>query len=340
MQLPDYNFLSAPLWLITVLHILTLTLHFVAMNFLVGGIIAVLWGKFTNRWDDPTVRVFVKYFPTATAATVTLGVAPLLFVQLVYHRQIYSASIVSGWFWLMITLVLTISYYFLYGASLTDKKDACTGRKLLFALVGLIYVSLVYSSVFSMAESPATIRNLYAGDQSGLSWNTDVMDYALRWLHMMLGAITVGGFFVGWIGQNNPQAFKIGRSFFLIGWVLAALVGFGYLFALGDFLRPFMRSPGIWVLTIGILLSAGGLHFFTKRKFVPSALMLFVSLLMMVASRHYVRLVKLDCVVDPSAMPVRIQWSPFILFLVCFVIALGTVWYMLRLFKAGKSARA
>ena len=37
--LPDYQFLPAPLWLITVLHILTLTLHFAAMNFLLGGLI-------------------------------------------------------------------------------------------------------------------------------------------------------------------------------------------------------------------------------------------------------------------------------------------------------------
>ena len=97
MNLPDYNFIPAPLWLITVLHILTLTLHFVAMNFLVGGVIIVLWGKFTDRWNHPVVKKFISAFPSAMAATVTLGVAPLLFVQLVYHRQVYAASIVSGW---------------------------------------------------------------------------------------------------------------------------------------------------------------------------------------------------------------------------------------------------
>ncbi len=43
MNLPDYQFLSAPLWLITVLHVLTLTLHFVAMNFLFGGVIITLY---------------------------------------------------------------------------------------------------------------------------------------------------------------------------------------------------------------------------------------------------------------------------------------------------------
>lgn len=337
MQLPDYNFLSAPLWLVTLLHILTLTLHFAAMNFLVGGIIVLLWGKFTDRWEDPTVRTFVKYFPTATAATVTLGVAPLLFVQLVYHRQVYAASIVSGWFWLMITVVLMISYYFLYGASLTEKKDACTGRKMLIALVGLIYISLVYSSVFSMAERPDMIKTLYAEDQSGLSWNNSIVEYALRWLHMILGAITVGGFFVGWIGRNNQQAYTVGRKFFLMGWVLAALVGTAYIFTLGEHIRPFMRSPGIIVLTIGIILSAAAVHFFMKKRFVGAAILIFSSLLLMVTSRHYVRLVKLEGTLDPTTIPIRMQWSPFLIFLVCFVIALATVWYMIRLFRAGKN---
>ena len=85
MNLPDYEFLSAPLWLITVLHILTLTLHFVAMNFLVGGVIMVLYAATRKRWDDPTLKKFGKMFPAAMAATVTLGVAPLLFVQMVYQ---------------------------------------------------------------------------------------------------------------------------------------------------------------------------------------------------------------------------------------------------------------
>ncbi len=37
MSLPDYNFLPGPLWLITVLHVLTLGLHLIAMNFVLGG---------------------------------------------------------------------------------------------------------------------------------------------------------------------------------------------------------------------------------------------------------------------------------------------------------------
>jgi hypothetical protein len=51
-----------------------------------------------------------------------------------------------------------------------------------------------------------------------------------------------------------------------------------------------MRTPAIWALTVGVVLSLGSLHFFFKRNFCVSGTMLFVSMLTMVYSRHTVRL--------------------------------------------------
>jgi len=333
MQLPDYNFLSAPLWLITVLHLVTLTLHFIAMNFLVGGIITVLWGKFANRWEHPVVRQFVNLFPVALAATVSLGVAPLLFLQLVFHRQVYAASIVSGWFWLEIIDAVILAYFLLYAASMSQKKGK--GRRpiyLVLALICLGYVSFVYSSVFSMLERVDLIAGLYAGNQSGLMINTDFHGYLYRWLHMIFGAITVGGFFVGWLGKDDKPAYEVGRTIFLWGMVVAGIFGTFYLISLGPLLKPFMRTPGIWSLTLGIILSAGSLHFYFKKKFVGAAAMVFVSLFAMVVTRHYVRLLNLAGNFEPSTIPIRAQWSIFVIFLLFFVIAIGVVWYMVRMF--------
>jgi hypothetical protein len=333
MNLPNYEFLSAPLWLITVLHLLTLTLHFVAMNFLFGGVIIVLHAAIRKRWDDPTLLKFVRLFPAAMAATVTLGVAPLLFVQLVYHRQIYSAAIISGWFWLNVITAVIIAYYALYRAALKGEKSGKLSRpSLLLALLGLIYVSLVYSSVFSMAERPKLIHNLYALDQAGLIGNPLLGDYVLRWLHMVLGAVTVGGFFVGMLGRNEPATYQTGKQYFVVGMVLASLVGMAYLMSLLPILSAFMHSPAIWALTLAVLLSLGSLHFFFKKNFCVSGTMLFVSLLGMVYARHAVRLLKLAGQFDPSVWRVAPQWGPFLMFLICFVVALAVVAYMLRLF--------
>jgi hypothetical protein len=261
MNLPDTNVLPAPLWLITALQVVTLTLHFAAMNFLLGGIVLVCAGRFASRWENPTVRRLVALFPSAVAATVTLGVAPLLFLQLVYPTQVYSAAIVSGWFWLMIIPAVMTAYSLLYAASFAAKAaQGSVAQFLLPAVPALLYVSLVYSSVFSMAEHPDLIRRLYGLNQSDLHWNPKVSDYVLRWLHMVLGAITAGSFFAGAVGRNDSAAFPVAKKFFTYSMAAAAAAGLGYLLSLGDILPGLMHTPAIWALMAGILLSGGALR--------------------------------------------------------------------------------
>ena len=337
MNLPDSSFIPAPLWLINVLHLFTLSLHFIAMNFLFGGILVVLSAGSKDRWNDPVVKRLIKMFPSAMAATVTLGVAPLLFIQVVFTQQVYSAAIVSGWLWLGVILAVIVAYFALHRAALkSDDASRSKRAPLVVALLGMLYVSLVYSSVFSMAERPQLIHSLYARAQTGLILNPEFGDYFLRWLHMMLGAVTVGGFFVGLIGRDHPHIYAIGKKYYLWGMVFASGAGIGYLGSLTPYMPGFMHSPGIWALTAAIILSLGSLHFFFAKKFLPSGLMLFVSVVGMVTARQYVRLVKLQGQFDPASWRVSTQWSPLILFLVCLVVAIATVFYVIRLFLAAK----
>jgi len=341
MMPPDYSFLPAPLWLITALHVLTLTLHFIAMNFLAGGLLLILAGPFRNRWEDPTVRRFVRLLPTVMAATITLGVAPLLFVQLVYARQIYASAIVSGWFWLLIVGVVIAVYYLLYAAALSKPAGGPRQKLILsFALIGVLYVSLTYSAVFSMAERPDLTRELYARVQSGWIWNTNVMDYLFRWMHMIFGAVAVGGYFITLLAKGNPEAEKTGRTAFLWGMGLAAVSGMFYLISLVADVAPLLHSAAVWTLVIGIGLAIGAVALFLKGKMAGAGIHLFLSVAAMVLNRHMLRLVRLRSHFDPTTMRVEPQWSPFLMFLICFVIALAVVAYMLRLFFRSKKAHA
>lgn len=341
--LPDYDFLPAPLWLITVLHLLTLALHFVAMNFLVGGLVTVLFGRIDERWRNPVVLKLVKLFPTLLAATVTLGVAPLLFVQLTYGGQIYPASIVSGWWWFLVPFVVIVGYYLLYGASFAKEKTGRSGVWMTVALLCLVYVSVVYSSVFSMAERPDLQKELYAADPSGLAISSNVGGWIFRWLHMLTGAVMVGAFLVAVLGRDDEQVAKAARTFFVVGLVLAAVTGVAYMMSLGDALRPFMRSSGIGLVTVGALLALAAVWTFLKRRLVLTGSLVFVSLATMVIARHVVRLVVLPEAVRPSAVyadKVVPQWGVFGIFLVCFVLALALVGYMLRLFVTDREDTA
>jgi hypothetical protein len=335
MSLPSYSFFPAPLWMLTALHVLTLSLHLVAMNFMVGGTLIVLAGRFPDRWHDPTVRRVVKLLPSAMAATVSLGVAPLLFLQVVYPRQVYAAAIVSAWFWLLIVAAVIVSYYLLYLASFSTGPAKRRAWYLGIALAGMVYVAFVYSSVFSMAEQPALSAELYRENQSGLVLNPAIGSYLFWWLHMVLGAVTVGGFFVAWLGSDNDNALNVGKAFYLWGMIAASLAGIGWLFTLGDAIVPLMKGPAIWVLFIAIVLAFAAYPFFHKGRFVVAAGLLFCSLLGMVTTRHVVRLIHLRGSYDPATITIIPQWSVFILFLICLVLALLAIGYMVRLFFAG-----
>jgi hypothetical protein len=95
-----------------------------------------------------------------------------------------------------------------------------------------------------------------------------------------------------------------------------------------------MRTPAIWTMVLAILLSAGALHLYFKRKFVPAAVALLVSMSQMVYARHTLRLVRLADHYNPSNVAIEPQWLMFTIFLICFLVAVGTVWYMFRLFVA------
>ena len=210
--LPEYDTIPGPLWMIVILHLLTLTLHFVAMNFLLGGIVIVLFGRIENRWQNPVVQRYLKLFPTLMAATVTLAVAPLLFSQLTYGGPLYAASIVSGWLWLLVPIVVMVGYYFLYGSAFAKEGNPKVKVWLFVALLCLLYVSVMQSSVFSMAERPDVQKSVYEGNQSGFALNPNVGDWIWRWLHMVTGAVTVGAFLVGVLGRADEQVFKAAKT--------------------------------------------------------------------------------------------------------------------------------
>ena len=334
MNLPDHNFLSAPLWIITALHITTFALHLLAMNFMVGGTVIVLYEKFICKSDDDVYRKLIKLFPTVMAATVSFGVAPLLFLQLVYGQYVYSASIVSAWFWLMIVAVVIICYYSLYAAAFAEEDSGRTRIYLTVALCCFVYVSFTYSSVFSMAEQPALYKALYIKQQSGSIINPAIGSYIFRWLHFLTAALAVGGFFTGWLGKDNKAVFEKSIKYFMSGIVAAMITGTAYLFSLGSLLKPVMNSYAAPVLLAAIILSIAALFYFVRKDFIKAGVIFLVSFTGMIIIRFHARTVFLKDYFDPSTIPVKPQWTFFMIFIICFAIAAILVWYMLKLFFA------
>ncbi|HSM14330.1 MAG TPA: hypothetical protein VLA66_09695 [Thermoanaerobaculia bacterium] len=340
MNSPDYEFLSAPLPVVTALHLITLTLHFAAMGTLFGGLGALLLARVPDRHARPGARRLVRLLPSLMAATVTLGVAPLLFLQLVYHRQAYAAAIASAWLWLAVPAAAMAAYFLLYaGAGRPGDPNGAqplgAGSWIAFGL--LAFVALVYSSVFTLAETPGALAATWSANASGFAINPDFARWVPRWLHMVTGALAVGSFALAAFGRDDEKLFPAARGLYLWSMIAAMLLGVATLAGLGDGIAPYMRSAAVWWMLVSLALALGSLHLLFRKKLVASGALLFVSLFAMVVNRHLARLVALDGALDPSTLPVRPQWGVFALFLLCFVAMLAVGGWMLRLYFSARA---
>src|ERR1700733_7146664 len=111
--------LPAPIWLIKLLHIVTLALHFVAVEMLLGGLLlAVFFSIFRDSPPSPhsvvSARAWARRLPLVMTYVINLGVPPLLFAQVLYGRALYTSSVLMGLYWISIIAILTLTYWLVY----------------------------------------------------------------------------------------------------------------------------------------------------------------------------------------------------------------------------------
>jgi len=334
-----------PYWLFTVLHWLTLALHLTAMDVLFGGLLVFLLAGMSHlrtRLFDSEVRLF----PTVMAATITLGVAPLLFVQVIYGRFFYSATIVSAWNWYSLIPVLIVVYYLLYAVALTKRFSQRTKLILLaIAAAGFVYVSYTFTMISDLVEKPALWEGLYRSSPGGWSVNPSVVETVFRWLHMLAGALAVAGVSIMFIALYHPgikidrNLLTFGGRMYMLGVIKAALLGLIYIFTLDSpILTKFAVSPGIHAIIGAIVLNIIAIYVVYRAlseeqphwKIWTSAILVFAGLFCMVIARHILRLVYLEGYFDPAALTINAQWAPFAMFLITFVVGLVVLYLMLR----------
>ena len=114
---PDVMPLPAPVGLMEFLLVFTFILHLVPMNFLFGGGLLAAISHMRAGKDERHLRLarrLLELLPVVIAFTVTLGVAPLLFVQVLYGQFLYSSSILMANAWFLVVPALMIGYYIAY----------------------------------------------------------------------------------------------------------------------------------------------------------------------------------------------------------------------------------
>src|SRR5690242_8117475 len=111
--------LPAPLWLLKTLLLAVFFLHVPSTNAtLAGGLTApcnAIRGRSKLHPLSRQLSVELsRMLPVFVAFTVALGVATLLFVQVLYGNLLYASSILIGAYWISVIVLVVLGYYGYY----------------------------------------------------------------------------------------------------------------------------------------------------------------------------------------------------------------------------------
>jgi hypothetical protein len=355
--------LPGPAWLFWALLMLTLALHVVAMNLLVGTSVMAAYFRIrhgSNPHARELVRRLTPWISVCVAATVSFGVAPLLFIQALYGRLFFTSSVLMAWTWLGVVPAVMAVYYAAHYASRRSRNGLpVSGMLFLGMALVLLAVGLTYSANMTLMLRAESFIDLYRASAGGLHFGGGDPTLWPRWLHMMLGAAAVGGLTVALVGTarrtSQPEfarwAVRTGAKWATVATGLNVVSGAWWLGALPPAtVQRFMggSGPAAALLGAGVILGLATfalLAVLASSKAKPalaglSAAALVTTIVLMLFVRDQVRGAALERVGFEPVQWVVPQWLPFGLFAVLLLIAIGVMAWMARLLYVGKGTEA
>ena len=203
--------LPGPVWLLTALLLVVFTLHVAAMNSALGGGIWALWNYLRGRhsahpYSRRLANELATMLPTFLAFTVTLGVAALLFVQVLFGNFLYASSILIGALWLLVIPLVMVAYYGFYYFSYTaEKGKGIAGCVLAISVCVLLGVAFIFVNNMTLMQSPQHWLEMYRAHSNG--WNLNFGDHSVvpRYLHIVNGSIVLFSAILAHLGMRKMK---------------------------------------------------------------------------------------------------------------------------------------
>lgn len=332
--------------------LLTFFLHIVTMNIMVGcGFIALVKQLANPEKNREFCRDVSEKLTYSIAFTVNFGVAPLLFLQVLYGHFMYTSSVIMGAYWLSIVFFLIAAYYLAYLYKF--KFDAWAVRQnwlLGSSLAIMLLIGFFFTNNITLMQTPETWP-LYFNHPGGFFLNLAEPTLITRYLHFMVAAVATGGLFLAGLAsfqhrlpeQERKARIKSGLMWFSYATMVEIAVGIVFLFNLP---KPVLKIfiGGDWLATVLFFTAMAGAFFSVvygmKEKLWHAAAALGATILTMILVRDLARQAYLKPYFTPADLPVAAQYSPMLLFFAILAIGLGIIYYMLRLaWRSAKEVR-
>ncbi len=317
-------------------------LHLILMNAMVGSTAVAAYA--CMRKDETMKELgheLAKAIPFLVAFAVNLGVAALLFLQVLYGTLFYTSSVLIGVYWISVIPLLIVAYYAAY---LFDfrflRLTRPRGAVISLSLVIFLSIAFIFSNNMTLMLNPAN-WNAYFAHPAGTTLNLGDPALIPRYLHFMIGAVAVGGLFVALFGRFRrtmepdvrTAAENTGMHLFSVMTGLQIVVGFVFLLSLprkvmvslmgGNAMATIFLVVGV---TLALLVFAAGM----KRKVYVCAGLVVPLIFVMSFIRDFVRTGYLEPYFSPESLRLASQYSPMFMFFAALAVGVAVVAWMLR----------
>ncbi len=352
--IPRTGFINLPWGWFEVLMVATFVLHLLFMNVALGSGIIVLVHNLTGMdLRGSTAREVSRKLPTVLALTVNFGVAPLLFMQVLYGQFFYISDVLMAALWLPVIVLVMLAYY---GAYVYDFRYDRLGSWRLAAVAVAVASMLAVSFLFSNNITTMAVAELwprYFDAPTGTLLATTDPTLFPRWLHFVTASIAVGGLAValmqrrrlGKAAPGSPEQadaearMREGMRWFTWGTVVQICIGVWFLLSLpAGIMLLFMGGAGLHtaVFVIGLAAALTALVLGFRGAPVAAAAAVVCTVAPMAVMRELVRKAYLAPYYSPSDIKDVAQYSPFIMFL-CALVVGGAImaWVLKQARRAG-----
>jgi len=346
--------LPGPPWLFHVLLVFTFFLHLIFMNLTLGGtllaVVAHLKGG--GKRDDFRSVLAGRLMAVnnyGISLTITTGIAPLLFIQLLYQQYFYSATILLAPVWFAMLLLLSAGYYAAYLYKFRGAPSRGSGGSLWLGVSAVMFllIAMIHVAVNLVHAQPEMWGSLADSRWSVFSDPT----YWPRLLHFVFAGLAFAALVTTWWAvRRASEGVDAEVNTAIAGWtwrwalwatVLQVVDGFLLLMLLPRPVLLGIMSGGavtLGPLTMAILVGIGLLMMLARasspvenRGLVTGTLgAMTLTIAVMSITRHQVRVLYLEPVTSQFSFQVVPQWGNFVLFAVLLVAGLATVAYMVR----------
>lgn len=311
------------------LYVLTWALHAAFVLLSLGAMGLSLYGS-TKQKSDSNWKILTPHLiqtgKLSVSLLIVLGVAPLLFTQVIYDPNWYVTNTLSGLLVFAFIYILVLGYTMYYWYSYANKEGKSGNT-----LIGLVsFLLLVVAGVLMhnfAVESiqPTKWLEWYAPngvvDTSGLNFHYDV----IRLAFMVSLAVPVVGIFLqnysdflstrkdfapAYIGFTKSLGTKLG----MVGLVISAVLFAVWMLKEGLLFNPLVIATVLSVVVLLWMVSRSD-----KNSYMTTGVLVVVALLIS-AVREYIKYSLMSGIgYDVYSYPMNLEWPSIVMFLLTFV---------------------